>query len=100
GGFPCAAFGGRADVMGRLAPEGDVYQAGTLSGNPVAVAAGLAALDLIEKEQPYERLEQMAVAICDALGDRAVVNRAGSLFSIFFTEGPVTVYEGAKTRDQ
>src|SRR5206468_7198748 len=67
GGFPCAAFGGRADVMDRLAPKGDVYQAGTLSGNPVAVAAGLATLELIEKEPPYDQLEESALRICDAL---------------------------------
>ena len=57
GGFPCAAFGGRRDVMERLAPVGPVYQAGTLSGNPVAVAAGIAALDLAAEEQPYEALD-------------------------------------------
>ncbi len=57
GGFPCAAFGGRRDVMERLAPVGPVYQAGTLSGNPVAVAAGIAALDLAERLDPYAALD-------------------------------------------
>ena len=100
GGFPCAALGGRADVMDRLAPAGDVYQAGTLSGNPVAVAAGLATLELIEKEQPYEHLEQAAGRIGEALrADDVAVNRVGSLFSLFFTNDPVTDYESAKRAD-
>jgi glutamate-1-semialdehyde 2,1-aminomutase len=99
GGFPCAAFGGRADVMERLAPAGDVYQAGTLSGNPVAVAAGLATLDLIEKEQPYDRLEHAAESICETLEELGTVNRVGSLFSMFFTGERVTDYEGAKRAD-
>jgi glutamate-1-semialdehyde 2,1-aminomutase len=99
GGFPCAAFGGRADVMSRLAPAGDVYQAGTLSGNPVAVAAGLAALELIEKEPPYERLEQTAAEICEALAALGTVNRVGSLFSLFFSDVPVADYADAKRAD-
>jgi glutamate-1-semialdehyde 2,1-aminomutase len=103
GGFPCAAVGGRAEVMERLAPKGPVYQAGTLSGNPVAVAAGLAALRLIEDRDPYPGLEETAAAVSDglskALADAGVphaVNREGSLFSVFFAEGPVTDFEGAR----
>jgi glutamate-1-semialdehyde 2,1-aminomutase len=97
GGLPCAAFGGRRDVMDHLAPVGPVYQAGTLSGNPVAVAAGLAALDLIEREDPYPRLEAHAERLTDGLatvlggaGVAHSINRVGSLFSVFFGDGPVT----------
>src|SRR5439155_3778171 len=100
GGFPLAAFGGQADVMDRLAPAGPVYQAGTLSGNPVAVAAGLAALDLIDSLDPYPGLEAVAKAmvagLAEAFAERGVaaeINREGSLFSVFFTEGPVTDYQ-------
>jgi glutamate-1-semialdehyde 2,1-aminomutase len=106
GGFPCAAFGGRADVMDRLAPTGPVYQAGTLSGNPVAVAAGIAALDLARTTDPYPGLEATADALIDGLtegfgvaGIPVTVNRAGSLFSVFFTDGPVTDFDGAKAAD-
>ncbi|MCD6020383.1 MAG: hemL [Actinomycetia bacterium] len=103
GGFPCAAFGGRRDLMEQLAPVGHVYQAGTLSGNPVAVAAGLAALDLIDAEDPYGGLEtaaedlQAGLALAfDATGFAATVNRAGSLFSVFFSDGPVRNFDDAK----
>ncbi len=68
GGFPCAAFGGRRDVMERLAPVGPVYQAGTLSGNPVAVAAGLAALDLARERNPYPQLAKVAEELAAGLG--------------------------------
>jgi glutamate-1-semialdehyde 2,1-aminomutase len=106
GGFPCAAFGGRRDVMERLAPSGSVYQAGTLSGNPVAVAAGIAALDLARELDPYAALTATADAIADGLeeafsarGIPATVNRAASMFSLFFADGPVRDFPGAKAAD-
>jgi glutamate-1-semialdehyde 2,1-aminomutase len=106
GGFPCAAFGGRADVMDRLAPTGPVYQAGTLSGNPVAVAAGIAALDLARTTDPYPGLEATADSMIEGLTDRfgaagipVTVNRAGSLFSVFFTDAAVADFAGAAAAD-
>jgi glutamate-1-semialdehyde 2,1-aminomutase len=106
GGFPCAAFGGRSEVMERLAPGGPVYQAGTLSGNPVAVAAGVAALDLARELDPYPALEATAGTIADGLSkvfaDRGIdttVNRAASLFSLFFSAGPVRNLAEARAAD-
>jgi glutamate-1-semialdehyde 2,1-aminomutase len=106
GGFPCAAFGGRRDVMEHLAPLGAVYQAGTLSGNPVAVAAGIAALDLARDLDPYPKLERTAETIVDGLADafaergiETTTNRAGSMFSPFFTDAPVRDFAGAKGAD-
>jgi glutamate-1-semialdehyde 2,1-aminomutase len=106
GGFPCAAFGGRRDVMERLAPDGPVYQAGTLSGNPVAVAAGIATLDLAKKVDPYARLTETASALADGLagrlasrGSAITANLAGSLFSVFFSVGPVRDLSGAMAAD-
>jgi glutamate-1-semialdehyde 2,1-aminomutase len=106
GGFPCAAFGGRRDLMEELAPLGPVYQAGTLSGNPVAVAAGIAALDLARTTDSYGRLESTATVVIDALtaifldkGIPASFGRSGSMFSLFFSEGPVQNLEGARSAD-
>ena len=106
GGFPCAAFGGRRDLMEQLAPTGPVYQAGTLSGNPVAVAAGIAALDLARTTDPYPGLEQAADTIIDGLTDAfaargisATINRAGSMLSVFFTEEPVMNFADARAAD-
>ncbi len=106
GGLPIGAFGGRADVMEQIAPTGPVYQAGTLSGNPLAVAAGLAVLDALIVDPPYERLEAHALRICEALtvaadaaGVPMQVNREGSLFSAFFTDHPVVDLTTAGTQD-
>ena len=106
GGFPCAAFGGRADVMDQLAPDGPVYQAGTLSGNPVAVAAGLAALKLVDRLDPYEALDRTAASLTAALvealsgaGIPHAVSRVGSLFSVFFAGPPVPDAAAARAAD-
>jgi glutamate-1-semialdehyde 2,1-aminomutase len=106
GGFPCAAFGGRRDVMEQLAPVGPVYQAGTLSGNPVAVAAGIAALDLAERLDPYPGLTETATALAEGLIERfanrdipATANRAESLFSVAFSHERVRDFAGAKAAD-
>jgi glutamate-1-semialdehyde 2,1-aminomutase len=106
GGFPCAAFGGRRDRMDQLAPTGPVYQAGTLSGNPVAVAAGIAALDLARTQDPYPGLEATARALVEGIGEAfadagipAQTNRAGSMFSVFFSEAPVRDFDGARGAD-
>ncbi|MBO0845761.1 MAG: glutamate-1-semialdehyde 2,1-aminomutase [Nocardioides sp.] len=105
GGFPAAAFGGRADVMAMLSPEGPVYQAGTLSGNPVATTAGLATLRLAT-DDVYARLTTVGDAIKDgaakALADAGmphVVQSAGTMFSVFFTDGPVGDFEAAQRQD-
>ena len=104
GGFPAAAFGGRADVMALLAPLGPVYQAGTLSGNPVATTAGLATLRGCTPDV-YARLDQVADALTATLADELgragvphVVQRAGSMFSVFFRDGEVRDYDAAKAQ--
>jgi glutamate-1-semialdehyde 2,1-aminomutase len=105
GGLPAAAFGGRTEIMSRLAPAGPVYQAGTLSGNPLACAAGLASLRLAGPDA-YKRLDELAVVVgalaADALTTAGVPHRlsfAGNMFSIFFTDAEVVDYDGAKTQD-
>ena len=103
GGFPCAAFGGPATLMERLAPTGPVYQAGTLSGNPVAVAAGIAALDLARTTDPYPGLEATADVLTDGIAAAfaaievpVTINRAGSMFSVFFAGGPIRNFSDAR----
>ena len=105
GGLPVGAFGGRADIMAYLAPLGPVYQAGTLSGNPVATAAGLANLQGCT-DAVYRHLDEKARQVSDlgasALSEAGVahvVQRAGTLFSVFFTDDPVENYDQARTQD-
>jgi glutamate-1-semialdehyde 2,1-aminomutase len=105
GGLPVGAFGGREDLMGLLAPAGPVYQAGTLSGNPLATAAGLATLAGLDGAA-YETLGRASRAlqqlVADALttaGVPHVIQTAGTLFSVFFREQPVATYEDAKAQD-
>ncbi|MBQ9043066.1 MAG: glutamate-1-semialdehyde 2,1-aminomutase [Eggerthellaceae bacterium] len=107
GGMPVGAFGGRADIMQQMAPAGPVYQAGTLSGNPIAMTAGFAQLkELHDHPEHYERLEaageRLFGGIAKLLGDHdapCCINHIGSLGSTFFTLGPVTDYASAKTSD-
>ncbi|WP_461032337.1 glutamate-1-semialdehyde 2,1-aminomutase [Streptomyces mayteni] len=105
GGFPAAAFGGRADVMDRLAPAGPVYQAGTLSGNPVATAAGLAQLRLLDDaayagiDATSAELRGLASLALAKEGVAHTVSAAGNMFSVFFTADEVTDFTGAKAQD-
>jgi glutamate-1-semialdehyde 2,1-aminomutase len=100
GGLPAAAFGGRSDVMSLLAPEGDVYQAGTLSGNPLAMAAGLATLALLREPGAYERLERTGASLEAALtGPGVTVNRVGAMLTGFHHPGPVRSYADAAGAD-
>jgi glutamate-1-semialdehyde 2,1-aminomutase len=106
GGFPAAAFGGRADVMSMLAPEGPVYQAGTLSGNPVATTAGLATLRLAT-DDVYDHLDRTGATIkaavgeaLDAAGVAHTVQATGTMFSVFLCDGPVRDFTEASRTDQ
>jgi glutamate-1-semialdehyde 2,1-aminomutase len=105
GGLPAAAYGGGADLMRLVAPEGPVYQAGTLSGNPLATAAGLATLSLLD-DAAYRRLDDLADQLCaglraafDKAGLAATVQQAGNLFSVFMTTDPVRAYDDARRQD-
>jgi glutamate-1-semialdehyde 2,1-aminomutase len=105
GGLPAAAFGGRREIMSRLAPAGPVYQAGTLSGNPLACAAGLASLRLAD-DAAYKRLDELSATVGSlasaALNEAGVAHHlsyAGNMFSIFFTDNDVADYDAAKTQN-
>lgn len=107
GGFPAAAYGGRRELMGLVAPEGAVYQAGTLSGNPVAMAAGLATLDLIREPGTWARAEawaREAVAVLEGAALRSgvplTVQRVGTMFTPFFTDAPVRNFSDARGADR
>lgn len=102
GGLPIAAYGGRADIMSRVAPLGNVYQAGTLSGNPLAVSAGLAMVRHLKAHpEIYAQLDRAAARICAAAEGVAgvTVNRCGSMFTFFFHPGPVRSWDNAKHCD-
>ena len=100
GGMPLAAYGGRADIMSKIAPTGPIYQAGTLSGNPMAVSAGIAMLRYLKSHpEVYEIIEKRAAQLTANPPDGVTVNRVGSMFTFFFTPGPVTDWESAKRAD-
>lgn len=106
GGLPVGAYGGRAKIMEKVAPLGGVYQAGTLSGNPLAMAAGIEALDLLKSKKVYQDLEAktsyLAERITECAEERKVpvtVHRATGMLTVFFTPGPVRDYASAKTSD-
>jgi len=100
GGLPLAAYGGRADVMSKVAPVGPIYQAGTLSGNPMAVAAGIAVLKYLKSHpEVYETVERRAAQLTANVPEGITVNRVGSMFTFFFTPEPVTDWESAKRSD-
>ncbi|MBI3553721.1 MAG: glutamate-1-semialdehyde 2,1-aminomutase [Elusimicrobia bacterium] len=106
GGLPMGAYGGRKEIMSLVAPLGPVYQAGTLSGNPVAVAAGLETLRLLQKENPYSRLGQITDYLLRGLSEaaedaraRVQINSAGSMFTLFFGKGPICDLAAARKCD-
>ncbi len=106
GGLPAAAYGASRAIMEHISPTGPIYQAGTLSGNPLAMAAGLATLRLLRDESPYERLESLAARLEEGLHRAAsqagvphVVQRVGSMLTLFFNPEPVRNYEDAKKSD-
>ena len=106
GGLPVGAYGASKEVMDHISPVGSIYQAGTLSGNPLAMAAGNVILDLLSEPRVYELLEEKSKKLCDGfekntqeLGISAQFTRVGSMFSMFFTDQPVTNFESVKTCD-
>ncbi|HKP19432.1 MAG TPA: glutamate-1-semialdehyde 2,1-aminomutase [Gaiellaceae bacterium] len=99
GGLPLAAFGGRCDVMERLAPSGDVYQAGTLSGNPLATAAGLSVLHRLRDPGVYERLERVGARLEDGLAPYGRVQRVGAMLTLFMGDEPVRNLADAQRSD-
>ncbi len=102
GGFPVGAFGGRAEIMAKLAPEGPVYQAGTLSGNPVAMTAGIATLNALKETNPYEKMAQLVDSFAKMFHGKhgATVNHIGGMFTIFHTDKPVKSFADAMVQDK
>jgi glutamate-1-semialdehyde 2,1-aminomutase len=99
GGLPAAAFGGRAELMERLAPVGDVYQAGTLSGNPLATAAGISVLRRLRDPAVYERLERTGARLEEGLAPFGTVQRVGAMLTLFCRDGPVRDFADAAGSD-
>ena len=106
GGFPVGAYGGRRDVMSQIAPVGDVYQAGTLSGNPLAMAAGVATLTILKNREIYARLEEKSRFLFSGFVDAArtagvdiTINRVGSMGAVFFGENPIVDFDSVKQTD-
>ncbi|MBY0526103.1 MAG: glutamate-1-semialdehyde 2,1-aminomutase [Gemmataceae bacterium] len=106
GGLPVGAYGGRADIMKKIMPAGPVFQAGTLSGNPLAMAAGIATLEELRDHPPYERLEKLSQALTAGIDQAATaaglphrLQRVGSMWTLFFTSDPVVDYDSAKKCD-
>jgi glutamate-1-semialdehyde 2,1-aminomutase len=99
GGLPAAAFGGRAELMERLAPVGDVYQAGTLSGNPLATAAGISVLRRLRDPAVYDELERLGARLEDGLAPFGTVQRVGAMLTLFATEEPVRTFADAERSD-
>jgi glutamate-1-semialdehyde 2,1-aminomutase len=106
GGLPVGAYGGRRDIMALVAPSGPMYQAGTLSGNPLAMTAGIKTLELLQKPGTYEYLDTITKRLSDGLlqiaqetGHEACGGQISGMFGLFFTSGPVHNYEDAKKSD-
>jgi glutamate-1-semialdehyde 2,1-aminomutase len=99
GGLPLAAFGGPAEIMGQLAPSGDVYQAGTLSGNPLATAAGLSVLRRLRGQSRYEELERLGARLEEGLRPFGRVQRVGAMLTLFQRDEPVRNYDDAREAD-
>ena len=106
GGLPVGAYGGRSEIMNTISPAGDVYQAGTLSGNPLAMAAGIATLDILQRPESFESLETLGGALARALRDALVpfdgrvrLTSIGSMFTVFFSSTDVEDFAGASNCD-
>jgi len=106
GGLPIGAFGGKREIMDLIAPQGTVYQAGTLSGNPVAVSAGLKTLEILERDRPYDELERRTAKLCRGLdeaarnsGHEVTIHQCGSMFTLFFAPGPIDNFAAVKGSD-